>query len=406
MEKNYDARALLNGVFDFVTCQRPDGTFYGNGGGACRKGVESTPEEAAAAWKARSVAVASVYDSVALDRDFKDNISGVEISKTQLQEADKLVNAKTDEFLQKMENNDMEASLKDFAENRVFSGDANTASVIMVGMEEGVSPRATEGAAFDKFLATRLAEDSVKRGNPELSRAVDALKQSEDVKPFHQSAAMLSTSAGDRISAPEIARGVGSAAQLEFKAMPATGVNEAQWNLGNRSYVKGSAFENRRSYEREYNKKMETNVVKQITKAAKDNPNLNTVILGGGTKNKGSVDEVFKSLNKIPGSRTEEVKFEVPGNKGTTQTVAGRIMDVGGKGKTFVYDYGYSVSARQFQSTSAKFSAGQAFYNKRVSMAQTRSNEMKDVAARIRLARKEGRTADEEALKQTLREMS
>ena len=37
MEKNFDWRDS----FDFVTCQRADGTFYGNGGGQCRLGVEA-----------------------------------------------------------------------------------------------------------------------------------------------------------------------------------------------------------------------------------------------------------------------------------------------------------------------------------------------------------------------------
>jgi len=42
MERDFDRRAVLRDVFDFVTCQRPDGSFYGNGGAACRKGAESS----------------------------------------------------------------------------------------------------------------------------------------------------------------------------------------------------------------------------------------------------------------------------------------------------------------------------------------------------------------------------
>ena len=44
MEKNFDSRALLNGLFDYTTCQRTDGSFYGTGG-QCRKGTEVSPQD-------------------------------------------------------------------------------------------------------------------------------------------------------------------------------------------------------------------------------------------------------------------------------------------------------------------------------------------------------------------------
>ena len=42
VEKNFDSRALLAGTYDFVTCQRSDGSYYGNGGTQCKKGSESS----------------------------------------------------------------------------------------------------------------------------------------------------------------------------------------------------------------------------------------------------------------------------------------------------------------------------------------------------------------------------
>lgn len=42
MEKNFDSRVILQGVFDFGTCQRPDGSYYGHGGQKCHQGVQAT----------------------------------------------------------------------------------------------------------------------------------------------------------------------------------------------------------------------------------------------------------------------------------------------------------------------------------------------------------------------------
>lgn len=40
-----DNQQLVLALYEFVTCQRPDGTFYGNGGGKCHKGDESSLPE-------------------------------------------------------------------------------------------------------------------------------------------------------------------------------------------------------------------------------------------------------------------------------------------------------------------------------------------------------------------------
>ncbi len=43
LEKNFDYRQLLVGQYDFVTCQRPDGSVYGNGGAQCHRGAPVDP---------------------------------------------------------------------------------------------------------------------------------------------------------------------------------------------------------------------------------------------------------------------------------------------------------------------------------------------------------------------------
>ena len=43
LEKDFDYRQLLAGQYDFVTCQRPDGTLYGNGGAQCHRGAPVDP---------------------------------------------------------------------------------------------------------------------------------------------------------------------------------------------------------------------------------------------------------------------------------------------------------------------------------------------------------------------------
>ena len=43
LEKDFDYRQLLVGQYDFVTCQRPDGSLYGNGGAQCHRGAPVDP---------------------------------------------------------------------------------------------------------------------------------------------------------------------------------------------------------------------------------------------------------------------------------------------------------------------------------------------------------------------------
>ena len=402
MEKNYDPRAVLSEIFNYTTCERPDGSWYGIADGKmCRQGTQVSAEDIHAATKSRSTRVASTYANVALDRDFADSISGTVVSAEQLQETQKLLDETSAKLREKMDSNQIESELKDFVENRKFSGDVSTASVIVVGMEEAA--RGTEsGEAFDKFLSTRLAEDIVKRNRPELSAAVDTLKPSERISAFHTQHAMLLGSAGNTVSSTEIAQGVGKVAQLEFRAMPASAIKS--WELGDRPYAKGTDFSSRKQYEKTYDKKMAANAVKQIVSGAKNNPNLNTVVLAGGKNDKNS-EAVFNALSKIPGSKTDSVSFKVP-QKGKEVEVQGRIIDIGGKGKTFAYDYGRSVNSFGFNSTQAKFNTGQAFYSKRVQMAQTRKAEIKDLNQRIRTARQDGREGDVTRLKATLKEIS
>lgn len=371
MEKPFDNRALLSGLYEFKTCQKSDGSYYGTANSnQCRQGTEvsandiqkdvskKVSERDRALQKIKNPTskreLAKDIDRIeALGEQTGDNISTASIAK-----ANKEINERRDEIVSRMDKNEMTVKeVDDFILKRNFVGDPKTAETLVIGIEQTLPTEVVKegGKGYDKFLATQMATQQLSAENPNNSKQYDlalGLKDDKSSQFTGNHARMVTALTNDTVSGIELTVGLKNTAGMELRSVPAN--RESGFELGSRPWVKnnpaldakvGSAKEGDRSnYNKNYRDPMAKRLVDTVEASVKTNPNLKTVALGLG-KNEPARDEIIRGIEAIPGSKSRSFSYD---SKGTS--MQGTIIDVGGKGKTFVYDYGQSVNAREFNS--------------------------------------------------------
>ena len=340
VEKNFDSRALLAGVFDYVTCQRSDGSIYGNGGATCKKGAPATREEIKKVIDVRNKIVSGNAASLLSDGVSKDAL-GPSISKSAIKDADQQISARANEIAEKMKKGeDLSKELNGFIKNRQFIGDPLTAEHLVLGIEEGTPKGMKAGKEYNEFLAKKMAINEYKNENTDREKrlAADVINGGVDKElDFHRKHAMaLTTASGNTVSPSDVFMAGGKVAQVEARSVPAS--MEGKWELNGQKYAAKSGLNTRSEYLKNHTEAMDNNAVKRITEAVDKNPNLKTVVLA----QRGNITEkVVADLASRPNARTLEFDYKV-NDKGLVGK--GQIIDPTGTGKPIIYNYGRSVS--------------------------------------------------------------
>jgi len=157
MEKLFEARNLLSDSLDFVTCQRPDGTFYGNGGVQCRRGVEASREELDKMSKSGTVS-ADVADFCA--RNAQTLIDHYQVDPVATAEIKEEWNRQTAEVLQRIKDDKLTPEEVEGIIVKGLQHDVTQSEFVIIGMEEaGVT------GTFDQRLAGKIAaQKMIKEG--------------------------------------------------------------------------------------------------------------------------------------------------------------------------------------------------------------------------------------------------
>jgi hypothetical protein len=372
VEKPFDSRALLAGTYEFKTCQYPNGTYYGTAdSNQCRKGNEVSAkdiqEDVSKKVSARDYSLQKIKNPTskrelakdidrieALGKETGDNITSQTIDK-----ANADIDKRRDEILGRMNRNEITAQeIDDFILKRNFVGDPKTAETLVIGIEQTL-PTATVnegGKGYDRFIATQMATQQLQAENPSQSKQYDlalGLKEEKGSQFTGNHARLITALTGDTVSSIELTTGLKNTAGMELRSVPAN--RENGFELGQRPWVKNNpALDakvgsdkagDRKNYNANYADPMAKRLTDTVAAAVRDNPNLKTIALGLG-KNEPARDQILRDIEKIPGSKSRS--FTYKDSQGAT--VQGTIIDVGGKGKTHVYDYGQSVNARGFNS--------------------------------------------------------
>lgn len=180
MEKPFDNRVLLVGEFDFTTCQRPDGTYYGHGGAQCHKGSPSQLPTKPVSVKVSDKTAALVDKYVpALESMYQKPMETKD-----LVESVKAFNADTAVLAETLRNGDLTyEELENFAVNANEGHDIRGASFVVRGMEPGWSGDTSKEDQYVKFGEDLAIERSVSRlGTPEM-RPVVMLSQISQSEP-------------------------------------------------------------------------------------------------------------------------------------------------------------------------------------------------------------------------------
>lgn len=135
--------------FNFITCQRDNGTFYGNGGATCKKGVKSSLEE-----------VEKRRQSGTLSTSVSDFVTKHAVTITEAYQLDvlKVATAKaewerrTEEVLQRLKNDQLTIGEVEGVVVRGLQHDVSKSEFVLIGMEESGVP-----GTFDKRLAGKIA---------------------------------------------------------------------------------------------------------------------------------------------------------------------------------------------------------------------------------------------------------
>lgn len=410
VEKNFDGRSLLAGIFNYSTCQRAsDGSYYGIAdGNQCRKGVQVSQADMEANIKERRKKVDSGRSaSVLSEAASVDAVTGVTLPSTsEVQQMKRLVDARTDELKQKMDNGeDLTPELRNFVENRKFIGDPLTSPAIVVGMEDGFPGDLEKELGYSGFLARTMAKSELKGQFPDQSRAIDYAQETMGDKVpqfYHRHAKVLTAITGETVAPEDMMRPNGAIAQLELRSVPAKG--KGTWELGNQGFVannpaSAAEFGSRTSYQEKYNKTMANNLKSNINDAIDRNPNLRSVVLATGKSDpveaKAAAD-VSYSLSKRPGAKSREFSYEIESSSGTLRG-KGSIVDPKGDGKTMVYNYGASVSANALQGGAESRKLASKFVEEEMKLRSGQTTRITNPNASTTSTRRSGASASASA---------
>lgn len=393
MEHPFDTRTLLNGIFDFQTCERPNGTRYGTAG-TCRKGAPVSAEDIEKGVKERADGLEGQLRRTLNPKAKKDlqseadqlaslnKVSGRESNLEDVQRIRKELKEETDKFEQKMKDGKLSsAEVEKFVLEKQYLGDPTTAKSIIIGVEETTpAPNKTSEAEMTRYFAQKFAENEVMLRYPtmkeEVGTAIAVETKGGRAGQFSdRQAKLLSAITGETFTNTQLANGLGSSSQLELRSFPSKGFGPDEWSVTNMPWAQTPGVKeqigSRRTYMGRYDKKMQDNMRATVENAVRTNPNLKSIVFAGDKAAKGRQD-VINSMRSVEGSKMRRFTYMMGGSKQT-----GTIIDVGGKGKTFFYDYGVSVNARGLNN-------GWGAVAKRFIYERTRleKGHVKDVAAR------------------------
>lgn len=172
VEKFFDSRQLLVRLYDFGTCQRSDGSFYGHGGVQCHKGVEATAESLLASTKTGKVSAAagSMAESATSAQ-----LASLGTTKEELAAATTLFDEKCQEQISRLNNGEVTPKEIESLLVNHFDHDITRSEFVFIGMENGhdrANILENSESSGQSSLARMLAQkEAVESGDMTLAQA-------------------------------------------------------------------------------------------------------------------------------------------------------------------------------------------------------------------------------------------
>ena len=382
MEKEFDGRALLVGLFDYTTCQRTDGSFYGTGG-QCRKGTEVNSKdyekikEAQAeqdkVWKKMSGPEGAKLDAAAR-LELAATVTDVDMTEKRYKQIEGDLDKKKAEYTDQVRNGTLKPeTLDDLIENYGFQGDPSKAPMMIVGIEGTPPPGTKDPKVHDEHLGEQLAIHNLKKEGKYSSDEVDFVNSGTTVEKAgrytSQTANLMTKLTGEAVSPGEALYGTRIAAQ-ELRTLKAP--MEKDWPLGQRPGIANNPalaerIGSREAYEARYGAKMAQNLQKNI-KASVEGKGEHILLVTSAndpnaTQLRKEIGAFVKSKKEI-GARSSSFVYETSKFAGTTgkadldtfkgsrKPQVGTIHEIpkpNGK-KAYIYDLGLGVSSAAINS--------------------------------------------------------
>lgn len=445
VEKDFDSRALLAGLYDFKTCARSDGSYYGTSdSNQCRIGTEtqisSLEDMKEKGWNPEKDALnarrLNKNDAKAMSDDIMDKYEAVleptlGVERAKVEQAHKEYNQELERIQGQMRDGTLDPKeVEAYKVNHMVIGDVSKAEVITIGMEYGGN---ADGSTLSKYMAMEavarnrgldyIPSEVMIGGQLGKGQMLDSYLREGRIKPgddrktgefkdglrsdfFQRQAAMASTLSGKYTSPVAMEhKGVG-VASLEARAVPARRVGEGAWKYGDQPWVKNNpammAQLGTRSTTEVFDRQRFKRVSDTILEQARDpNSKLKTVIISTGKDNSIIGDSIARDLSRA-GMPVSQFTYKT----GRVENV-GRIIGLPNGGH--VYDLGTTVSysagklpIEQFQKQKLKMETGLrngTFKSDRVTprLSPGQVNEMKKTQKAQAQSRKQRAQAEEKA---------
>ena len=378
MEKEFDGRSILVGLFDYTTCQRTDGSFYGTGG-TCRKGAEVSSkdyEKIKEAQKAQDKVWQKMSgpDGAKLDAaarlELAESVTDVNLSEKKYKEIEGEFEKRQAEYTEKFRNGEITGKeIDNLVETYQFTGDASKAPMMIVGIEGTPPGHTTDPKVYDEHMGEQLARHSMKKDYD--ANDVDFVlsgKTIETVVPFTKATSdMMTKISGESISAGEALYGTRVAAR-ELRSLKAP--MEDKWPLGQRPGVQNNPelkerIGTRAEYEQRYGPAMAKNLKGSIEASVKGKGEHILLVTSKDDPNATQLrQEVSSFVKNQKGSRTSSFSYETSKYDGTSGKAdldtfkgsrvprTGTIHEIpkpNGK-KAYIYDLGIGVSSSAINS--------------------------------------------------------
>lgn len=383
VEKEFDGRAILVGLFDYTTCQRNDGSFYGTApGNQCRKGTEVNSKdyekikEAQAAqdkvWKKMSGPEGAKLDAAAR-LELAESVTDVNITEKKYKEIEDAISKRKEEYAEKVRSGELTSQeLDDLIENYKFQGDASEAPMMIVGIEGTPPPGTKDPKVHDEHLGEQLAIHNLKKEGKYESNDIDFVNSGttiETIGRFTQSTAdMMTKLSGEAVSPGETLYGTRVAA-AELRTLKAP--MEKDWPLGKRPGIANNPelaarVGTREAYEKRYGEAMAQNLKNRIQASVEGKGEHILLVTSKDDPNAAALRKEIQSYvndPKVKGRTSsfvyETSKFDGTSGKADLDTFKGsRVPRVGtiheiskpnGK-KAYIYDLGLGVSSSAINS--------------------------------------------------------
>jgi hypothetical protein len=338
-----ETQQLILALYDFVTCQRGDGTFYGNGGGKCHKGEESPLPEASKKTLSPKLSRALEAYSDKIDEVWGDGFTQ-KIKGTM----EEFYQAKRD-YKEKIDSGNLtREDLLSIYKNNQYTI-PNSSEVAFFGMEPANSMNGDSESLANLLALAKMNKDGILResitgidqllsyGPEEANFGRDVSSGTYVFKMSDLSERFKSAPSGKSRKADIFREGLLS--NGNFSPIPATGQSQKEWEdswgdllTSQKRSAELEVWKNRTTHDAEFTPIRRRTILSEVSRAYREG-NLKLAASFPGTKYSKDIMEIV-ATHKNSGGRVFKNKADF-GERGNTTGKDVYVLEMA-KGKYFV----------------------------------------------------------------------